>query len=407
MSEDNRKLRILCCPANHGGCAYYRILMPMQKLAEKHPDKVEIRFDDNPLGVDDELKRTPEDFEFENIKWADVVFTHNIHSRGGQYTINILAKADEYGKFTHYDTDDLLTDLYTGHRLFDVYKEQKLDEYTKAIYYNADLVSVTQKKFAERIKPFVRKALVVIKNAIDFELPCWNLQWQKSPTKKLTRVGWVGGIHHEEDVKEFKSVVLGMNAKVGVENLRWTFHGRPPLKPGEKKDWQQDVWDNYERLLMHGVPKAQRKNIFFGNAMNGAEYGAFYRDMDISIAPLQMNNFNDSKSDIKLMECGRYGIPLVASDVGCYNETIIDGETGFLIPEDNPRRVWVEKLSYLAKNPKRRKEMGENLRQVVNERFDINKHVGERFHLYKQLIGFKQQAMERIKKENEQGNSNN
>ncbi len=76
-----------------------------------------------------------------------------------------------------------------------------------------------EKKFAERIKPFVRKALVVIKNAIDFELPCWNLQWQKSPTKKLTRLGWVGGIHHEEDVKEFKSVVLGMNAKVGVENL--------------------------------------------------------------------------------------------------------------------------------------------------------------------------------------------
>ena len=341
--------------------------MPMKKLAEKHPDKVEIRFDDNPLGVDDDLKRTPEDFTYENMKWADVVFTHNIHSRGGQYTINILAQADKLGKFTHYDTDDLLTDLYTGHRLYDVYKEQKLDDYTKAIYYNADLVSVTQKKFAERVKPFVRKALVVIKNAIDFELPCWNLQWQPPPNKKLTRVGWVGGIHHEEDVKEFKSVVLGMNSKVGVENLRWTFHGRPPLQKGAKKDWQQDVWDNYERMLMHGVHKRQRQNIYFGHAMNGNEYGAFYRDMDVSIAPLQMNNFNDSKSDIKLMECGRYGVPLVASDIGCYNETIIDGVTGFLIPEDNPRKVWIEKLALLAKNPKLRREMGENLRQQVYE----------------------------------------
>tara|TARA_R110000737_G_scaffold119331_3_gene151761 strand:+ start:232 stop:1371 length:1140 start_codon:yes stop_codon:yes gene_type:complete len=379
----------------------------MKKLAEKHPDKVEIRFDDNPLGVDDDLKRTPEDFTYENMKWADVVFTHNIHSRGGQYTINILAQADKLGKFTHYDTDDLLTDLYTGHRLYDVYKEQKLDDYTKAIYYNADLVSVTQKKFAERVKPFVRKALVVIKNAIDFELPCWNLQWQPPPNKKLTRVGWVGGIHHEEDVKEFKSVVLGMNSKVGVENLRWTFHGRPPLQKGAKKDWQQDVWDNYERMLMHGVHKRQRQNIYFGHAMNGNEYGAFYRDMDVSIAPLQMNNFNDSKSDIKLMECGRYGVPLVASDIGCYNETIIDGVTGFLIPEDNPRKVWIEKLAILAKNPKLRREMGENLRQQVNEKFDINKHVGERYHLYKQLMEFKRQAMEQRTKENEQSNSNN
>jgi len=401
--EKDRKLRILCCPANHGGCAYYRILMPMKKLAEKCGDVVEVRFDDNPLGYDDEKRCTPEDFEFENMKWADVVFTHNIHSRGGAYTVNILAKAAELGKFTHYDTDDLLTDLYTGHRLYDVYKEQKLDEASKVLYWNADLVSVTQSKFAERIKPFCSKALVVIKNAIDYDLPCWNVPWQPAPQKRMTRIGWVGGIHHEEDVKEFRSVILGMNSKVGAENLRWTFHGRPPLKKGEKKDWQQDVWDAYERHLMYGVPMKQRKNIFFGHAMNGEHYGVMYRDMDISIAPLQMNNFNDSKSDIKLMECGRYGVPLVASDVGCYAETIKDGETGFLIPDGAPKSEWVKKLTLLHKDKKLRKQMGENLRQIVNERFNINNHVRERYHLYKQLMGYKAEAM---KKHAEQSNSN-
>ena len=405
MPETNRKLRILCCPANHGGCAYYRILMPMQKLAEKCADKVEIRFDDNPLGVDDKIKGIPEDFSYENMNWADIVFTHNIHTRGGPYTMEIVRKADELGKFTHYDTDDLLTDLYTGHRLYDVYKEQKLEEFTKVIYHHADLVSVTQSKFAERIKPFVSKALVVIKNAIDFDLPCWNHRWEPAPTKKLTRFGWVGGIHHEEDVKEFRSVVLGMNSKNGVENLRWTFHGRPPLQKGEKGDWQQDVWNNYEKYLMHGVHPRQRKNIFFGRALNGGEYGVMFRDMDVSLAPLQMNNFNDSKSDIKLMECGRYGIPLVATDVGCYSENIINGETGFLIPPDNPREEWVKKLSLLHKDKKLRKEMGENLRQIVNEKFDVNKHVAERYHLYRQLMSYKDQAMKQRKKD-EQSNSN-
>ena len=42
-----------------------------------------------------------------------------------------------------------------------------------------------------------------------------------------------------------------------------------------------------------------------------------------------------------------------------------------------------------------------------NEKFDINKHVGERYHLYKQLMEFKRQAMEQRTKENEQSNSNN
>ena len=35
------KLKILACPSNHGGCAYYRILLPMEKLAELYPDDVE------------------------------------------------------------------------------------------------------------------------------------------------------------------------------------------------------------------------------------------------------------------------------------------------------------------------------------------------------------------------------
>ena len=138
------KLKILACPSNHGGCAYYRILLPMEKLAELYPDDVEIRWDDNPLGWDADTKtETPPDYEYENMKWADVVFTQNIHNFGGMYTAQLLQKGHEFGKFTHFDTDDLLTDLYSGHRLFDVYKEQKLDEVTKYIYNNVDLVTVT------------------------------------------------------------------------------------------------------------------------------------------------------------------------------------------------------------------------------------------------------------------------
>ena len=117
------KLKILACPSNHGGCAYYRILLPMEKLQQLYPDEVEVRWDDNPLawtspsGEGDNIvpgQQTPPDYDYENLKWADVVFTQNIHNYGGLYTLQILQKANEFGAFTHFDTDDLLTDLYEG-----------------------------------------------------------------------------------------------------------------------------------------------------------------------------------------------------------------------------------------------------------------------------------------------------
>ena len=367
--------------------------MPMEKLAEKYPEKVVVRFDYNPLGFDEKTQELPDETS-ENIKWADVVFTQNIHNYGGGYTVELCKRAQEEGKFLHYDNDDLLTDLNEDHRLYSVYKEQKLDEITKLIYQNADLVSVTQAKFAHRVQEYVGRALVVIKNAIDFELPCWNMPWTPPPNKKHTRIGWAGGIHHEHDVKEVPHVMRGVNQKVGVPNVSWQFYGRPPKKnKTDKGDWQHDVWDNYEKILTMGVPKAHRGNLAFPPAMNGDQYGAFFTQMDLQIAPLQMNAFNDSKSEIKLIECGRYGLPLIASNVGCYSEVIKNGETGYLIPEHNPTKDWVNTLTKVCKDPKHRREMGMNLKSIVDENYDINKLIHYRLDLYNELIVLKAKAM--------------
>jgi len=381
-----RKLKILAFPANTGGCSYYRIIMPMDKLAEKFPDDVEIRFNFNPLKWDEDTRQPPkEEVEYEDLDWADIMFTQNIANYGPQYMIDLFKKCKEKNKFIHYDTDDLLTDLYAGHRLEGVYKEQRLDELTKVLYHNADLVSVTQGKFAQRVAPFVRGCLCVIKNAIDHDLPCWNFPRVKAP-KKVCRVGWVGGIHHEQDVKQIPTIAMGVNSKVGAERVQWGFYGRPTLAPEQKRDWQQDVWDSYERLLTRGV---KHRNTFVFPAAPSHMYGAMYRTIDISIAPLEWNNFNDSKSEIKAMEAGRYGIPLVATNCGCYDEIIENGVTGYLIDKDNPKSEWVNVLSRLIKDKKHRVELGNNLKLLTDERFNINSHIGERLKLYRKLLDAK------------------
>ena len=376
-----RKIRILVCPANEGGCAQYRLIQPYSKLAQLYPNLVEIKFDYNPLGIDDKgVLRDPKDNE--NIHWADIVATNNIPNYGGKYLGRLCGLTKEAGKFFHYDTDDLLTELYTGHRLEGVYKERQLGEYTKFVYNNSDLITVTQHKFAERIQEYAGGVLAIVKNAIDYDLPCWNLK--KTMMRNKVRVGWAGGIHHEEDVKEFAGIPHMVNGRVGRERIWWSFFGRPNIVPDVGPDWQQDVWKNYEATLMRGFKGNKNYGIY--NALPIDRYGEFYAFMEIAIAPLQMNAFNDSKSDIKVAECGRYGVPLVASDVGCYSDTIINGKTGILIPPDAPKSEWVKALTKLAKNKDLREEMGRTLKEKTDKMFDLNKVVHMRLDLYEESM---------------------
>jgi len=387
------KLKILCCPANDGGCSYYRAWNPMQKLEELYPDQVEIRYDKNPLKLDEDSPEgaMPPLDTLEDMKWADIMMTQNIMNYGGPYTARLIGAAKEHGCFVHYDTDDLLTDLYEGHRLTPVYKEQKLDELTKFVYHHADLVTVTQRKFAERVKEYCGGVLAIVKNAIDYNLPCWNVPKSPPPYKGLVRVGWAGGIHHEEDVKEFASVPHFVNQRVGSNKISWDFYGCPPLAPGEERDWQHDVWDNYKKIMMRGLKGHKNYNIF--NAAQPSDYGGMFARMDLAIAPLQMNNFNDSKSEIKVAECGRYSIPLIASNVGCYDETIENGKTGYLIDPGAPPREWVRILTKVINNKKHRDEMGRNLHDVTEKYFDLNKVAGYRLELYREAMRAKNHTL--------------
>jgi len=378
------KLKILGVFANEGGCAYYRLIMPLQKLAELYPDKVEIKFSQNPIGLDLETgEMPPDEADYNLLDWADVVWINNISNYGGPYTARVIGLAKQRGKFVHFDTDDLLIELYEGHRLKKTYEDRNLYDITKWMYSTSDLVTVTQKKFAERVKQYVGGVLAVVKNSIDYNLPCWNMQRMK--VKKLTRIGWAGGIHHEEDVKEFAGVPWAVNQKVGKENVQWDFYGAPtPQEKGQPKEWQNEVWDNYRRILLHGFKKANNWSI--AQALPPDRYGSMYSAMDMAIAPLQMNAFNDSKSEIKVAECGRYKVPLIASNVGCYDETIINGQTGYLIDPDAPRSEWVRILSKCIRNPKHVKTMGENLHSLTEEYFDINKVVKHRLELYEECF---------------------
>lgn len=379
-----RKLRILACPANESGCSYYRAILPISKLGELFSNCVETRVNLNPLGVDPKTGKVDSAWAYEDMHWADVILISNIHNFGGPYTARVAGLGIEFGKFVQMDTDDLLTDLYPEHKLYSVYKDNKLDEITKYIYQNVHLVTVTQNKFAHTIKGFIGNILAVVKNSIDYRLPCWNHPVTKSP--RQCRISYLAGTHHLVDVPVFAGVPAIVNQKVGRENVIFSFAGLPPPPEGGKaKDWQHDTWTKYISTFMRGYNGPPNYEIRYALPPNA--YGLLLTDSNISIAPLALNNFNMAKSEIKVAESGRYAVPLVATNVGCYDETIINGETGYLInPHKDQRLEWADRLSKLAKDKSLREKMGNNLKKITDVYFDINNVVYERLVLYQKVF---------------------
>ena len=78
---------------------------------------------------------------------------------------------------------------------------------------------------------------------------------------------------------------------------------------------------------------------------------------------------------------------MIASNVGCYDESIINGKTGYLLDANAPKREWVRILTKCIKNPNHVREMGENLHKVTEQYFDLSKVVKHRLELYQQSFG--------------------
>jgi glycosyltransferase involved in cell wall biosynthesis len=75
------------------------------------------------------------------------------------------------------------------------------------------------------------------------------------------------------------------------------------------------------------------------------------------------------------------GLPVIATAVGGVPEAVIDGETGILVPPNNPEALSKAMLK-LTTNPTLRQQMGMNARQRAISLFDINQTVREYERLY-------------------------
>jgi len=80
-----------------------------------------------------------------------------------------------------------------------------------------------------------------------------------------------------------------------------------------------------------------------------------------------------------------YGTPAVVTDTGGNAELVSHGDTGFVVPPEDPEALG-RALSRLALDPELRTQMGKAARQRINDSFTVDQGVQKTLAIYRQLL---------------------
>jgi glycosyltransferase involved in cell wall biosynthesis len=104
--------------------------------------------------------------------------------------------------------------------------------------------------------------------------------------------------------------------------------------------------------------------------------------LGLDIVVLTSNNEGTPMSIIEAQSCGK---PVVATNVGGVRDTLIDDQTGFLVPPGDVQAM-VKKLQYLVENAELRTQMGLRAREFASSQFSKQAEIENFRKLYNSAI---------------------
>jgi sugar transferase (PEP-CTERM/EpsH1 system associated) len=105
--------------------------------------------------------------------------------------------------------------------------------------------------------------------------------------------------------------------------------------------------------------------------------------MDVFVLPSLAEGISNT-----VMEAMASGLPVVATDVGGNAELVVDGETGFLVPRDDPPRMATALSNYLRK-PEIVEQHGQAARNRAEQAFSLAVMVDSYRRVYRQVTGIR------------------
>ncbi|MCM8820283.1 MAG: glycosyltransferase family 4 protein, partial [Candidatus Omnitrophica bacterium] len=106
----------------------------------------------------------------------------------------------------------------------------------------------------------------------------------------------------------------------------------------------------------------------------------YYAEADLFVLPSKMETFA-----LVLLEAMASKLPVITTNVGVANELIKNWENGFVVPVGD-YKLLSDRIGIILKDDKMRIEMGERNRELVEEKYDLDKNFGKILALYHHLV---------------------
>ncbi|MCQ4310750.1 glycosyltransferase [Pseudomonas stutzeri] len=263
--------RILAHPADLFGCGHYRIIYPFEALEEAGKAEGAVS-----VGL-----MHPADLE--RYEPDAVILQRQI----GDERLEAMRRLKAFSRaFKIYELDDYLPNVPVK----SVHRKHMPKDIVRSLRRGmsfVDRIVVTTDPLAEAFHGY-HPDIRVVPNRLPTG-PWGGLKANRRNGERL-RVGWAGGASHTGDLELIVDVVREL-----AKEVDWIFLGMCPevLKP-YVKEWHQGV----------GIERYAEKLASL--------------DLDLAIAPLEDNPFNICKSNLKLLEYGACGFPVVCSNLAPY-----------------------------------------------------------------------------------------
>jgi glycosyltransferase involved in cell wall biosynthesis len=86
-----------------------------------------------------------------------------------------------------------------------------------------------------------------------------------------------------------------------------------------------------------------------------------------------------------LLEAAAFGVPLIGTRHGGIPEVVVDGKTGYLVPERDATAL-AERMRGMLSDSAARVQMGSAARELVKSRFDIRTQAAKLESFYETLV---------------------
>jgi len=272
--------RVMSFGVGSYGSWQYRVVQPLDELQRSGKSQcINIPFSER----NQVLLPTP--VELERVR-PDTLLMHNtLHD-------NFIDALEKYKKFNRayivFGQDDLMSALPpTNPFSKTIYKDIK--KRIRKCLSIVDRLIVTTEVLSHELGS-MQDDIVVVPNCIDESV--WGELHSQRGVSLKPRVGWAGAQQHMGDLRLLETVVRETASEVD-----WVFFGMCPqsLLPYVREVHKAVPFEDYPRKLA---------------ALN----------LDLAIAPLEHNRFNECKSNLRILEYGMLGWPVIATDITPYQD---------------------------------------------------------------------------------------